>query len=1418
MRPRFSAFMNMPRPLRMAVFVFSGGSVLALLYMFRFFRGPTARIVFIGLAVVALLVFAYTRLAKKMKKRKAKPLEQGVAENAASTPQAVTEASRRAAMEDLRKKFQQGVETFRSAGKNLYSLPWYLIVGEPGSGKTEAIRHSNIGFPPGLHDPLQGAGGTINMNWWFTNHAVVLDTAGRLMFEEVEHGSPSEWGEFLKLLDSHRRNCPINGMLLVIPADSLIMDTADDIQKKGQKIAQQLDHIQRILGIRFPVFVVVTKCDLINGFREFFDNIDDPQLQHQILGWSNPAPLDERFDPALVEQHLQSVMTQLMRRRLGLLIDPVPREDASARRTDEVDSLYAFPKSLAGILSRLRRYLEMIFVTGEWSPKPLFLRGIYFTSSMREGEALDAELAEVLGVPVTSLPEGRVWERERAYFLRDLFMDKIFREKGLVTRAAHAKRHYRRRKAMVLGAGFVAAALLLLWTLIGWVSLRRSIGRHRDHFVATATISPKKGYWKPVVERSEVGTGYVYNTGRDVKIPKAGKVSASRFHSETLSLVKKGVRVPAIFRLAGVGKRRFSEDFRKAQERLYVLSVLRPVVEAARQKMLAEVSRAAPEEGVAHWTEEAPNTRALAQLIRLAANRESLRTTAVREDGNLPNLDDLFVYVLGAGEYSRKYEISKAYLQKSLNWIYSVRKGEGQRPWPPVSFAEGGSPDENKPVETGVTAFIDSWKEFRRTDRYKNLADKLKRDKEAEANFLRTEDDDSRDELAKAKADLDGAVQGLGDQNSSIGAKKVEEIKADIDSTRQQAEKAYRKLLRETESQDDETGTVARIRVKLEETWNALEVTFEEIDGELSDAATPNGLLALVGKRRLYEYRYDICMATSASHVAAEIEKLAGDYSPRLYPEIPLTNMRGRKQFYGGYHPDAAVAYLRGWKDFDSQQKDKLHPPRPELLTKYEGAFRRHLSDYLGNYVSYWDYEETGLAGAPQWENDFKIVQEETWQDFRDRIRSRDGFGVGSDTVDVSDACNELDELFQTLTGALAALKGEVKDEAEEGAVAFFADPQVSDDFREAEAELQAAHDDFKDVVRRLRQGTYTYPYITVHNWALAMPAEAQDCHLKLLSMDGPRLQGRYFYPDIFECRDQKRLDIAYWKDIALQSLRLILGGAKPIPEVQDGLDRLARNCSRFPLIRLDKHPEGEAHLTPTEAHSARDHVDLIERTTGFTPPKISGVYYGEVNSLLKKLWNVNMSDEEGNWVQRLHDVLEALPKAGTSWACTVRFYRLREEGVDSPSAEEAPVCELYKHYREFELRQAGRPIDRLSTTDPTRTYYHKLKLFLDYPDGAIAFRFYRYPGDEAPGYERTFGGRWACIEMFHDVAVTYRVPLRVRQSEPDAESWVAVPLRVSPPGGEESERLRFWVALEFRKPFPRIESWPAGRPRAPGR
>lgn len=555
-----------------------------------------------GIVLIGLLLFVYSRVLSAMDGRRAGPFAAKLRENSAAVPQGISDPSHRAQLDDIRKKFERGLDVFKEHGKDLYSMPWYILVGEPGSGKTEMIRRCNVGFPPGLQDTLQGTGGTVNMNWWFTNHAVILDTAGKLIFDQAPPGQTTVWKELLTLLRKGRPNCPINGMVLVIPADTLIVDTDEEIQSKAGRIAEQLDGIQRVLGVRFPVFVVISKCDKINGFREFFDGVRDPQLQNQILGWSNPAELDAVFNPEAVDQHLQTVQSRLRRRRLGLLLDPVHSDDpVNGRRIDQVDAMFAFPDGIMQLAPRLRRYLETIFVAGTWSTKPLFLRGIYFNSALREGDALDADLAAMFNVPVENLPEGKVWERERSYFIRDLLMSKVFRERGLVTRANNARKLQRQRMGLVLGAASIALVLSIGLVTISGLRFKSKIGSHRAFWstVADAIVTPDatgdSRIWSAL---SPEDGGYAisnpkwWNQSTQSRLEKVltDEAAEDLRYTTVIAAVagraSKKIEMPVEFRwLRALGVSSPSERQRDAARAVVDNALLKPLVEATRARI-----------------------------------------------------------------------------------------------------------------------------------------------------------------------------------------------------------------------------------------------------------------------------------------------------------------------------------------------------------------------------------------------------------------------------------------------------------------------------------------------------------------------------------------------------------------------------------------------------------------------------------------------------------------------------------------------------------------------------------------------------------------------------------------------------------------------------------------------------------------
>jgi len=668
-------FKQMPKGMQVLMAVLSGAALLGMAAMID----PRAIvIVALGLMLVVAAVAAWKFYQKWKAHQRSQALTSQLSENSSSAPSSISDPARRAKLDDLRQNFGKGVEKFRSAGKDLYSLPWYVVCGEPGSGKTEAIRHCNVGFPPGLQDEMQGAGGTLNMHWWFTNQAVLLDTAGKLLFQEALPGTTNEWTEFLNLLRKTRPDCPINGLLLVIPVESLIRDSFEDIQRKAGKIAQQLDVIQKRLDVRFPVFVLITKCDLINGFREFFAGLKDPQLQHQMTGWSNGESLDAPFRPDAVDQHLDQVVQRIRRRRLGLLKDPIPSEPG-ARRVDEVDALFTLPGSIAALGPRLRRYLETIFVASEWSARPLFLRGIYFTSALTEGSALDAELASALGLAPESLPDGKAWERERSFFLRDLFTQKIFKEQGLVTRATNTGKLVRQRQwiiASVVGCGLL---FLVVLSIIGRNALKSSVGEELALWRAGANPTEWAGNrWHPVVDN-----GLVFVGNDPVRIEGNREWPVIEFHEKLQQRVSTDLHIPWIFKPIETVAVRANPGRRRAQRVLFEASVVGPLVEASRERFLNDAA----------WVPA--DIERLATLVELEGSVHLKKLPGYVAD--FPGED--FITPLLAPSIATLPE-RDAYLDRFIrifDWTY-FGGGEGRGKWPGDWLGRGKTLRDNPPL------------------------------------------------------------------------------------------------------------------------------------------------------------------------------------------------------------------------------------------------------------------------------------------------------------------------------------------------------------------------------------------------------------------------------------------------------------------------------------------------------------------------------------------------------------------------------------------------------------------------------------------------------------------------------------------------------------------------------------------------
>ena len=391
-----------------------------------------------------------------------------------------------AQVQHLRQRLEQAIERLREGrprpagllswllerarGRQRDLRPWYLWLGAPGSGKTSALLHAGLPLvrndkPAKDRVPAQEA--TSDCDWWIGEQAVLLDTAGRYASQDSGQADDREgWLGLLGLLRQHRPSQPLNGVIMTLSAAELLEPAEGAVAAQAQALRARLQELEQQLGLSLPVYLLVTKADLIAGFEPFFATLDQAG-RDQVWGCTLPCNGPEAADPS---QSLLPRLDALRERLQDQLLARLQQEPDLDRRC----AIAGFDQRFAACCRQLLPWIRILFAASGPGPAAR-LRGVYFSSALQKGQPLDPLLSQLDQACGLERHWSASWPAHgHSYFLSRLLRELVLAEPQLAGPTQEGEKQRRRWQLVLLAASTVCSLALLA----GWALSYRNNSRY----------------------------------------------------------------------------------------------------------------------------------------------------------------------------------------------------------------------------------------------------------------------------------------------------------------------------------------------------------------------------------------------------------------------------------------------------------------------------------------------------------------------------------------------------------------------------------------------------------------------------------------------------------------------------------------------------------------------------------------------------------------------------------------------------------------------------------------------------------------------------------------------------------------------------------------------------------------------------
>lgn len=338
----------------------------------------------------------------------------------------------------LNKHFQLLQQYLRA--NQLKKIPVHILLGHKGSGKTSILSNSELEFNhiiPAIRSykkelaaditqaqPVHSHLSSEYCHWWITKQGIFLDIPYTFLQNDESGLATLLWQQLLSFLKKERSRLSLHSIIYVLSLNEII-----NLEKETQPEWLSL-HKQRIidlskkLSVKLPLYFLVSKCDLLHGFSEFFDDLRSDERSH-CLGYSLVTDLQNNIDSSQNNKTLTDVFNinfdHLLDRLNANVITRLHQEHNLSKRA----IIKEFPLQFETLQATLATLID------ELGEKTLYCdatkpQGIYFCSMQQERDHCVDRLQNSLHQAFEFAPkpyQTPLNHYTRSYFINSFLID-----------------------------------------------------------------------------------------------------------------------------------------------------------------------------------------------------------------------------------------------------------------------------------------------------------------------------------------------------------------------------------------------------------------------------------------------------------------------------------------------------------------------------------------------------------------------------------------------------------------------------------------------------------------------------------------------------------------------------------------------------------------------------------------------------------------------------------------------------------------------------------------------------------------------------------------------------------------------------------------------------------------------------------